>query len=193
MERYVSPHLREGDLIVIGERAVATTQGRAYHIDTIHPSRLALFLVRFVHKSPTGIGIGSPWTMELAIREAGVPKILLGSLVAVLTKPFGIRGMFYRVVGQTVAAIDGPADYVIPPYNRYAKLGPLDPDGAARRIAERIGHPVAIVDANDLGIAILGRSSRALPKDFVARVFKDNPLGQSTEQTPIGIVRKIES
>jgi F420-0:gamma-glutamyl ligase-like protein len=191
VERYVPQHLQPGDYVFLSERIVATSQGRAYPIDSIRPSRLARFLVRFVHKSPTGLGIGTPWTMELAIREAGLLRIFLGSVAAVLTKPFGIRGMFYRVAGRNVASIDGPADYVIPPYNRYAKLGPVDPDGVARRIAERIGHPVVIVDANDLGVAILGRSSRDIPRRFAEQVFKGNPLGQTTEQTPIGIVRRV--
>jgi len=43
----------------------------AFPIKDIRPSFLAKFLVKFVHKSPYGIGLGSPWTMELAIKEGG--------------------------------------------------------------------------------------------------------------------------
>jgi hypothetical protein len=191
IKQYVAPNLKAGDYIFISERIVATSQGRAYPIKDIKPSRLAIFLLKFVYKSPYGIGIGSPWTMELAIREAGVPKILLGALVAALTKPFGIRGAFYKIVGPTVASIDGPADYVLPPYNRYAKLGPLNPDKVARQIKEVVGCETVIVDANDLGVAVLGKSTKDIPDDFCKKVFKDNPLGQSREQTPIAIVRKV--
>lgn len=186
---YVKPILEPGDLIVVSERIVAITQGRAYPITDIHPTFLARVLVRFVHKSPYGIGIASPWTMELAIREAGVERILLAALVSAFTKPFGIRGVFYKIAGPTVAAIDGPCDYTLAPYNEYAKLGPKDPCRVARELAHGLGAPVAIVDANDLGVAVLGRSD-GVDDAFVKAAFRDNPLGQSDEQTPIAIVRK---
>ncbi len=193
IEKYVSPNLQKGDFIFISERIVATAQGRAYPIKDIKPSKLALFLLKFVYKSPYGIGIGSPWTMELAVREAGVPKILLAAFLAAITKPFGIRGVFYKIVGPTVASIDGPADYVLPPYNKYAKLGPLYPEKEAQRVREKTGCECVIVDANDLGVAILGKSSKQIQDKWAKAVFKDNPLGQSTEQTPIAIVRIVES
>ncbi len=187
--RYAKPHLQAGDLLFISERVVAVTQGRAYPIDSIVPSRLAKFLVRFVHKSPYGIGLGSPWTMELAIREAGAWRILFAAFVSALTKPFGVRGVFYKVVGKNINAIDGPCDYTLPPFNRYAKLGPRDPSGVAKKINARLGSEVVIIDANDLGVAILGKSSEAVEDEFAKSVFRDNPLGQASEQTPLCIVR----
>ena len=92
--KYAVPFLQKNDYIFISERIVAITQGRAYPIKDIRPSLLANFLSRFVTKSPHGIGIGSPWTMELAIREAGVFRIFLGILAAAVTKPLGIKGVF---------------------------------------------------------------------------------------------------
>lgn len=192
LRRYVVAHVQPGDLVFMSERLVATMQGRAYPIDEIEPSPLANFLVKRVYKNPYGIGIGSPWTMELAIREAGVPRILLASAVAAVTKPFGIRGMFYKVAGQTVASIDGPADYVIPPYNRYAKLGPKNPRAEAERARAITGCETVIIDANDLGVAILGKSSKQLRDPVLRAIFKDNPLGQTGQQTPIGIVRRLD-
>jgi len=190
LRRYAVPHVQPGDLLFLSERLVATMQGRAYPIDEIEVSPLAAFLVKHVYKNPYGIGIGSPWTMELAIREAGVPRILLASAVAAVTKPFGIRGLFYKVAGQTVASIDGPADYVIPPYNRYAKLGPKNPRAEAERAKAVTGCDTVIVDANDLGVAVLGKSSKQLRDPVLRAIFKDNPLGQTGQQTPIGIVRR---
>lgn len=201
--RYAVPYLRPGDLLVISERIVAITQGRAFRIEDVQPSAWAKFLVRFVHKSPYGIGLGSPWTMELAIREAGLPRILLAAFVAAVTKPFGIRGMFYRVVGKHINAIDGPCDYTLPiPFGRqggraagqqgerYAKLGPKDPNGVAEHIAREIGVNTAIIDANDLGVEVLG-VSEGVDREFVKQAFRDNPLGQSAEQTPLAIVRLV--
>lgn len=188
--RYAKPHLAPGDFLFISERVVAITQGRAFPIKDIKPSRLAKLLVKFVHKSPYGIGLGSPWTMELAIREAGVLRILFAACLSALTKPFGIRGVFYNVVGKNINAIDGPCSYTLPPYNEYAKLGPKNPEKVAREIKEKIGNDAVIIDANDLGVAILGRSDKNITIDFAQAVFKDNPLGQSHEQTPLCIVRK---
>ncbi len=193
VKRYVQPHLKNGDFIFISERIVAITQGRAYPIRDIHPSRLATFLSKFVHKSPYGIGLGSPWTMELAIREAGVPRMLVATFVAAITKPFGMKGVFYRVVGNNINAIDGPCSYTLPPYNEYAKLGPAEPEKVARYLKSELHHDVVIIDANDLGVAVLGTSNKNISDDFCKNVFKDNPLGQSTEQTPLCIVRNISA
>lgn len=190
---YVAPHLTAGDMVFISERIVAISQGRAYPIKDIHPSPLAKLLVKFVHKSPYGIGLGSPWTMELAIREAGAARMLLAALAAAITKPFGIRGVFYRVVGNNINAIDGPCDYTLPPFNHYAKLGPAEPDSVAARLQTALGHEVVIIDANDLGVTVLGRSNPEISVDFCKSVFKDNPLGQSSEQTPLCIVRKMHT
>lgn len=192
VERYVKEYLREGDIVFISEKVVAISQGRAFPVEEIKPSFWARFLSRFVKKSPYGIGLGSPWTMELAIREAGLPRILLAALFSAITKPFGIRGVFYKVADKNIAAIDGPTPYTIPPYNKYAKLPPKDPDKVARVISERLGCKVVIVDANDLGVEALGVSDKSITRDFVKRVFRDNPLGQASEQTPICIVRRVD-
>ena len=55
---------------------------------------------------------------------------------------------------------------------------------------EKIGVPVAIVDANDLGVNILG-ASEGIDAKLLVKIIKDNPLGQSDEQTPVGIIRQI--
>ncbi len=190
VDRYAKPYVQTGDVLCVSERIVAITQGRAWPIDEIKPSRLARILVRFVHKSSYGIGLGSPWTMELAVREVGVMRIVWAAVCSALTKPFGVRGVFYKVVGHHISAIDGPCDYTLPPFNRYAKLGPRDPDGVARALAKRLGIAVVIIDANDLGVSVLGRSFGAPPAVWIEAVLKDNPLGQSREQTPMAIVRK---
>lgn len=191
LENYLKPHLQKNDIIFISERIVAITQGRALPIKDIKPSWLAKFLVKFVHKSPYGIGLGSPWTMELAIREAGVLLILFAAALSAITKPFGIKGFFYVIGGKKIAAIDGPCHYTLPPYNEYAKLGPKNPDKVARELKEEFGQEVIIIDANDLGVSVLGKSSKKITDYFAKEVFSDNPLGQSTQQTPLCIVRKL--
>jgi hypothetical protein len=177
-------------LVAVSERMVAITQGRSYPIKDIRPGRLARLLERFVTRPGYGIGLGSAETMELAIREVGAPRILLAAAASAVTRPFGVHGVFYRVAGPQAKAIDGPTSYTIPPYNQAATLGPKDPDGAARALAAAIGAPVAIIDANDAGCAVLG-ASPGVDRRFVERLFADNPLGQAREQTPICVVREV--
>ena len=188
--RYVGQLGRDVRVVAVSERMVAITQGRAYPIDSIRPGRLARVLERFVTRPGYGIGLGSAETMELAIREVGAPRILLAAAASAVTRPFGIHGVFYRVAGPQAKAIDGPTSYTIPPYNQAATLGPKDPDRAARAIAAAIDAPVAIIDANDAGCAVLG-ASPGVDRDFVERLFADNPLGQAREQTPICVVREV--
>jgi len=191
IEELLLPYAKGEDYIFISEKIIAISQGRAFPIKDIHPSGLAKVLSKFVLKTPYGIGIGSPWTMQLAIQEVGYFRIFLGIFVSILTKPLGIRGMFYRVVGRKVSAIDGPCEYTLPPYNKYAKLAPKDPDKVAAKLAKELNHQVVIIDANDLGVEILGRSDKSISDNFAKAVFRDNPLGQTNEQTPLCIVRKI--
>jgi hypothetical protein len=57
-------------------------------------------------------------------------------------------------------------------------------------IAAAIDAPVAIIDANDAGCAVLGAST-GVDRRFVQALFADNPLGQAREQTPICVVREV--
>lgn len=191
IEKYAGCYFQKEDFIIISERAVATAQGRSIPIKNINPSFWAKFFVKFVYKNPHGIGLCSPWTMELAIREAGLWRIFLGAVATVLTKPFGLRGVFYKVAGHDINAIDGPADYVLPPGNTHAKLGPKNPMKTAQEIADTTGVEICIIDANDLGQRVMG-VSRNLDGKLCEKIFADNPLGQSREQTPFAIIRRIK-
>ena len=190
LARYAQPLDDAVRLVAVSERMVAITQGRSYPIKDIRPGRLARLLERFVTRPGYGIGLGSAETMELAIREVGAPRILLAAAVSAVTRPFGVHGVFYRVAGPQAKAIDGPTSYTIPPYNHAATLGPRDPDGAARQLAAAIGKPVAVIDANDAGCAVLG-ASPGVDRRFVESLFADNPLGQAREQTPICVIREV--
>ena len=190
VNKYTKDIRQAGDIVFCSEKIIAITQGRSYPISEIKPSALAKFLVKFVYKSPHGIGLGSPYTMQLALEDVGIPRILLGCVAAALTKPFGVRGVFYKVCGKKAYAIDGPCDYTLPPYNKYAKKAPLKPNKVAREMKNKLGNEFIVLDANDLNVDILGKSSKSLEDKFLKALFKDNPLGQSSQQTPIAIVRK---
>jgi asparagine synthase (glutamine-hydrolysing) len=185
----------DGDLLLISEKALAITQGRSYPIEDIAVSRTARVLSRYVSHEPTGVGLAHPTTMQLAIDEAGTPRILLAAVAAAATRPLGIRGVFYRVAGHGVNAIDGPSSLNLPPYDGWATMSPDDAPGAALRIAaelrrrtsRRVG--VAIIDANDMAAEVF--ATVGVDAEAVLAMVADNPLGQSDEQTPFGLVRRV--
>jgi asparagine synthase (glutamine-hydrolysing) len=187
--------VEDGDVLLVSEKALAISQGRSYPIDEIAVSRTARVLSRYVSHEPTGVGLSHPTTMQLAIDEAGAGRILLAAAAAAVTKPLGKRGIFYRVAGHGVNAIDGPSSLNLPPYDRWATKSPLDPSGAALRIAadvrQRTGRrvAVAIIDANDMAAEVF--ASVGIDAASVLAMIADNPLGQSDEQTPFGLVRRV--
>ena len=190
--QYAGPHMQPGDVLFITEKAVACTQKRAIPMKDIHPRPLAKLLCKFVLKTPYGIGLGTPETMEMALRECGTIRILFAAFCSAIGKLFGKRGIFYIIAGDKARAIDGPCSFTLPPYNEYVVLGPADPDKVARETADALGHPVLITDINDLGGNILGRSDASMDPELYVRILKDNPLGQQSEQTPMGIIRPVE-
>lgn len=190
IKKYTNRLLKKGDIIFISEKIVAIIQGRAYPINEIKASKIATWLSKRVYRNPGGIGLASPETMQLAIEEIGLLRIFLAGFISLITKPFGIKGMFYIVAGDKARGIDGPVPYAIPPYNNYASKIPLHPQKIAVEISREIGFPISIVDANDLGVRILG-SSNGIDKKILIKALKDNPLGQCDESTPIGILRKL--
>ena len=87
---YAREIVKENDIVFISEKAVAITQGRAYPLEEIKPRPLARLLSKYVTKTPSGIGLGIPETMEMALRECGVLRILF-AWVAVLIPPLSNR------------------------------------------------------------------------------------------------------
>jgi F420-0:Gamma-glutamyl ligase len=183
--------------VVISEKIVAISQGRSYFTWEINPSKAARALSRFVVRTPHGLGLGTPWTMQLAIEEAGLPRIVVAAGVGAVGKLVRQKGWFYRVAGHRVNAIDGPTEYSAYPSNVSAKLPPKDPEKVATALRKAIAGAlpdaaaknfggVVVIDSNDLGREILGQDTDR-PDDFFKKLFVDNPFGQGRQQTPIAL------
>ena len=194
LEPFILEHthnlLEENDVLFITEKIVAITQGRAYPIKDVKPRKLAYTLAKYVTKTPHGIGLGMPETMEMALRECGPARILLASAAGAFGKLIGRKGDFYRVAGYKARSIDGPTPKTIPPFNEYVVLGPSNPNEVATTLSKKLGVDILIVDINDLGGNILGTSNPSLNLDLYVAILKDNPLGQESQSTPLGIIRK---
>ena len=129
LDKYVREYIQPGDTIIMSEKIVAISQGRAFPIEEIKVSRLAKILSHFVVKTNYGIGLGMPETMELCIREVGRVKVLWAAFCAAI--------------------------------------------------------------GNYIGANVLGKPRKDMPDEFPIQAFKDNPLDQCSQQTPIAIVRKV--
>lgn len=185
--KYAAESIQPGDVLVASEKVVAVTQGRAIPEDQIKIGPLAKMLWRFVHKTPAGIGLRSPATMQCAINECGGARILLAAAVGAVTKALGRRGDFYRVAGVQAATID--AAHTSPMQPDCVILGPKNPDQVAAAIAKKLKCRAAIMDCNDIGGSWALGVSEGLSREWIERAMAGNPLGQKDEQTPIGIVR----
>ncbi len=195
VKEYIVPHIKKGDVVFISEKIVALTQGRVIRIDEVKTSALARFLSRKVRNHVgtdkfKGFGHGTAPAMQLLIEEAGIARTLFAGFVASVTRPLGIKGAFYFVVGKMAKSVDCPMSFDIEPYTKYAKRPPHNPSGVARKLRDILGTEVAIVDANYIGAFCLGKSSRKIKNAFVRSVLKDNPAGQADEMTPFFIIRK---
>lgn len=192
---YVEPRLQSGDILFVSEKIVCITQGRIIHRDDVKTSWLARFLSSKVRNHVgtekfRGFGHGTPPAMQLLIEEAGVPRVLFAALVSALTRPLGIKGAFYYLVGKQAKSIDCPMSFTLEQFKDYAKRAPLEPNKLARKIQERFGVETVIVDANYRGAFSLGKSTRAITEKFIQELLSDNPAGQDSEMTPFFLVRK---
>lgn len=184
--------------VAISEKIIAIMQGRSWFVWDIKPGIPAKVLSRFVTRTPAGIGLGDPTTMQLAIQEAGLARIAYAAAGGAVGKLRGKKGVFYDLAGANVRAIDGPTEYSVYPSNVSAKLPPARPHEVAAHLTRVIRDVVptryrsafdgvAIVDANDIGCNVLGNAS-SRGDDFFAGCFADNPLGQGRQQTPIAVI-----
>ena len=129
--------------------------------------------------------------MQFAIDQVGLPKILFAGIASAVTKLFGKRGVFYKIVGQEIAGIDGFYDKEFKEYGDIGIMLPENPTKVCNEIREKLGISCMIVDANDLGQEVLGYSDDIkLTEEELKGLIKDNPTGQGREQTPLVLIRK---
>lgn len=198
LTEYVKPHILPGDIFFISEKIVCITQeGRMIRRDAVKTSWLARLLaskVRNYEGTPEfrGLGHGTAPAMQLVIEEAGYPRVLLAAAVSAVTRPLGISGAFYFIIGKLAKSIDCPMSWTIEPFMHYAKRAPLKPNRVARQLRDTFGVETVIVDANYRGAFSLGKSTSAISEKFIRELLHDNPAGQDSEMTPFFIIRKLQ-
>lgn len=176
---------RPGDVIAISETAVAIAQGQAISAELVRPSSLAYFLSRHAGALAT---VSQSESLQVVIDRTGVARVVLAAVLHVLGRLVGQRGLFYRVMGEAITAIDGYTG-TLPPFGNQIVLSPLEPDAFAQSIKEKSGIDCAIVDANDLEKAKVLGASHGVNKKSVEFALLSNPHGNSDEQTPIVVLK----
>lgn len=177
---------RPDDVVCVSETAVAIAQGRMISAETIRPSRLAYLLSRHAGAMAT---VSQPESLQLVIDEVGAWKVVYAAAAQVVGRLAGRRGMFYEILGETIATIDGYTG-TLPPFERTIVLGPENPDGVSGDIAAATGARAAIVDVNDLGTAKVLGASKGVARAAVEDALRDNPHGNADEQTPIVVLKR---
>ncbi len=176
---------RAGDVLAVSETAVAIAQGQSVPAEYVRPSRIAYALSRRADAMAT---VSQPESLQIVIDQVGVWKVLFASVMQVIGRVVGRRGMFYEIMGEAIAAIDGYTG-TLPPFERSIVFAPQNAGAFCQSVFDRSGIACAVVDANDLEKAkVLGASS-GVHRPSVERALLSNPHGNGDEQTPIVVLK----
>lgn len=192
--RYVKPLYQPGDILTLGEKVVSMCQDNTVKMEDVRLGFWAKFLSKFATSNHNGIGMDEPYKLQLAINMKGLPLILWAVFCGGVARVFGKRGVFYEIVGQDVAGIDGFYSHsAFDEYHTLAVLNPKEPEKVCASVQETLGMSCVLVDANDISVEVLGKSPdlSAVPDSLLADSIRDNPAGQDDELTPFILVRDI--
>ena len=193
-KEYVLPLYEPGDIISCSEKIIALCQNRIVKRQDIKIGFWARLLSRFASHPTTGVGVGETIKMQYAINKVGLFKVLYASIVSAVTKLFGKKGVFYEIVGQEVSGLDGFYDHV---WKEYGDIGiemPADPAGVCNKVYNELGIQMMLVDANDLGQELLGKSDAiSLSSSELLGLIRDNPAGQGRQCTPLILIREVKN
>ncbi len=194
MRQYVQPLYRAGDVVTLSEKVISMCQDNTVQMEDVKVGFWAKTLSKFATSNHNGIGMDEPYKLQLAINLKGLPLILWAVFCGGVAKAFGKRGVFYEIVGQDVAGIDGFYSHSsFETYHTLAVLNPKEPHKVCADIYEALGISCVLVDANDIDVEILGKSPDLadVANANLAERIRDNPAGQDDELTPFIIVRDI--
>ena len=193
VEQYVRPLYQPGDVLSFGAKVMCMCVKSVRTRDQVKPGFWAKLLWRFAGINETGVGMHEPYKLQLVIDIVGLPRVLLAAFLSAVTRPFGVRGLFYKVCGKGVGGIDG--FYFRSSFERYHTLALINPENSpelCEQLAKDTGIPVVLMDANDLQRDQLGKSSNMPLSDAQLQdAMRDNPSGQGAELTPLILIRPL--
>ena len=193
VRKYVLPISRPGDMLAFGAKVMAMCTNNVRTREQVKPGFFANLMWRFAGINTTGVGMHEPYKLQLVIDICGLPRVLLAVVCSALTKPFGIKGVFYKVCGKGVGGIDGfyfRSSFDV--YKQLALINPENPVELCDELYEQTGIPVVLMDANDIQRDQLGKSKNfPLTDEEIQDAMQDNPSGQGDELTPLILIRPL--
>ena len=193
VRKYVLPISKPGDVLSFGAKVMCMCVKSVRTRDQVKPGFWAKLLWRFAGINSTGVGMHEPYKLQLVIDMVGLPRVLLAGFVSAVTRPFGVKGLFYKICGHGVAGIDG--FYFRSSFDRYKTLALINPEHPvelSNEIEKECGIPIVIMDANDIDQNQLGKCDDfPLTDDQIQDAMKDNPSGQGGELTPLILIRPL--
>ena len=155
----------------------------------VHPGLFARTAARFAGINSTGVGMHEPYKLQLVVDMCGLPRVLLASFVSAVTRPFGVKGLFYKICGHGVAGIDGfyfRSSFDV--YKEMALINPEHPQELCDALTAETGVPTVLMDANDIDQNQLGKAHDfPLTDDQIQDALRDNPFGQGDENLNINL------
>ena len=193
VRRYVLPLYRQGDVLAFGAKVMAMCTDSVKTKDDVHPGLFARTAARFAGINSTGVGMHEPYKLQLVVDMCGLPRVLLASFVSAVTRPFGVKGLFYKICGHGVAGIDGfyfRSSFDV--YKEMALINPEHPQELCDALTAETGVPTVLMDANDIDQNQLGKAHDfPLTDDQIQDALRDNPFGQGDELTPLILIRPV--
>lgn len=193
VRKYVLPLYQEGDCLAFTAKVMAMCTGNVKRMEDMKLGFFAKFMARFAGINSTGVGMHEPYKLQLVIDMVGLPRVLLAGFVSAVTRPFGVKGLFYKICGHGVAGIDG--FYFRSSFERYKTLALINNDNPVElcnALRDETGIPVVLMDANDIDQNQLGKCDGfPLTDDQIQDALQDNPCGQGDECTPLILIRPI--
>jgi hypothetical protein len=191
--------LRRSWYLVVAARPLAVAQGRVRPLWEMRPGWWARRMSASV-RDRSWRGLGNPWTMQFAIEEVGLRRMLLAAAAGAAARLVRRRGVFDRVAGEPVRAVFGPTESAMYPVNVAVTAAPRALDRAvsdllaATRSAlrdELAGHlagcAIVCSDRDGTGSRVLACAGDRGP-DFYAAACADDPLGGDASGTPAAVV-----
>ena len=84
---------------------------------------------------------------------------------------------------------DDHRDLLNAPFDQFIVMGPDHPEQVVENIKTATGLEAAIVDVNDLKRVKTLAASSNVPLAVMESALRDNPAGNSDEQTPVVLIR----
>lgn len=194
MKQYVLPFISEGDIVSTSEKVISMCQSNVVFMKDMKLSWLTKLMSRFGTETESGIGITEPYKLQLMIDMNGIGRVLYAGAAGAFGKLIGRQGVFYEILGEETAGIDGFYDHsAFEEYHTMATLTPNQPGKVCNEIYEKCHIPLMIVDANDINVNILGKADilKGISDETLAALIEDNPAGQDDECTPFIVIRDI--